>query len=286
MFIRLNQDWLTTAFLVLGAFVFAGVCPPTAAAANDEAWSGIRAQVFGDRPIHDGAQKFSFFAPKDADDAALVPISLRLPHNVIADARKVHFIIDRNPAPVAATIELGPGYRDRHQIGEREIATRIRVDSFSNVRAILELADGQLFMLARFVAGAGGCSAPSSKDPDAALVNLGESKIKIKRNAMRGEFWREGVVMIRHPNFTGMQMNTKTGTYTPARFVQKIEIRKMGQPMLKIEAGISISENPHFRFSFGSEPSVDHLSLDAVDTEGVRITSQSAIKNSMFLTHE
>lgn len=256
----------------------------TSAFANDDAWHDVRAAVFGDKPINDGAQKFSFFAPKDAEDAALVPISLRLPSQVVAETRKIHLIIDRNPAPVAAQIEFGPGYRDRFDIGEREFRTRIRIDSFSNVRAILEMADGQLYMHTRFVAGAGGCSAPSSKDPDAALANLGETIIKVRQNAMRGKFWREGVVMIRHPNFTGMQMNAKTGKYTPARFVKKIEVRRSGELMFVIDGGISISENPNFRFSFGSEAGADHLTLDAVDTEGVRMTGQSTIKNTLLLS--
>lgn len=256
--------------------------PNATAHANDEAWQSIREQIFGERTIHDGASKFSFFAPSDAEDAAIVPISIRLPGNLVADVRKLTVVIDRNPAPVAAKFEFGPGYKDPYDIGERELATRIRVDSFSNVRAILETADGNLYMQSRFVAGAGGCSAPSSKDPDEALAHLGEAKVKVKRNAMRGANWREGVVMIRHPNFTGMQMNAKTGNYTPSRFVRNIEIRRAGQPMLAIEGGISISENPHFRFSYGGEAGNDHLALNAIDTQDVRITGRSDTRSSML----
>lgn len=256
---------------------------PAPVHADDEAWDTIREQVFGDQAIHDGTSKFSLFAPSDAEHAAIVPVSIRLPTNAVAEARKLTLIIDRNPAPVAATIEFGPSYRDGYNVGEREVATRIRVDSFSNVRAILEMSDGQLYMLSRFVAGAGGCSAPSSKDPDVALANLGKAKVKVKQNAVRGENWREGIVMIRHPNFTGMQMNAKTGQYTPSRFVRKIEVFRSGGLMLAVEGGISISENPHFRFSYGGEPGADQLALTAVDTHGVKISGRSDVRNSMLM---
>ena len=35
--------------------------------------------------------------------------------------------------------------------------------------------------------------------------------------------------MIRHPNFTGMQMDQLTREYTPAKFVQEIEVKRGGE---------------------------------------------------------
>ena len=63
-------------------------------------------------------------------------------------------------------------------VGERKLMTRVRIDSFSKVRAILETADGKLHMATKFVMGAGGCSAPASKDADAALASLGRMQVK------------------------------------------------------------------------------------------------------------
>jgi sulfur-oxidizing protein SoxY len=56
--------------------------------------------------------------------------------------------------------------------------------------------------------------------------------------------------MIRHPNYTGMQMDQITRLYVPAHFVKSVRIWQGGQLLLAIEGGISISENPEFRFDY------------------------------------
>ena len=57
--------------------------------------------------------------------------------------------------------------------GERSISTRVRIDNFSHVRAILETADGSLHMATKFVQAAGGCGAMNAKDPDKENVDIG-----------------------------------------------------------------------------------------------------------------
>ena len=56
----------------------------------------------------------------------------------------------------------------------RSLSTRVRVDSYTNVHAVAELSDGQLYAAQRFVKAAGGCSAPAAKqeaDADPARHN-------------------------------------------------------------------------------------------------------------------
>ena len=63
--------------------------------------------------------------------------------------------------------------------GERSISTRVRINDFSHVRAILETEDGSLHMATKFVAAAGGCGAMQAKDPDSENVDLGKMLVKV-----------------------------------------------------------------------------------------------------------
>lgn len=91
---------------------------------------------------------------------------------------------------------------------------------------------------------------------------------------MHGESWREGTVMIRHPNFTGMQMDAKTKNFTPARYVDKVEVRLGDKLLFAMTGGISISENPNFRFTYGTAAVVDRLSVEAKDTENAAFSGR------------
>ncbi len=131
----------------------------TPARAGDDPWPDIHAGVFAGRAIAENDGALALYAPEQAEDAALVPIAVHLPPNIANQAKSLTLIIDRNPAPVAATFRFGDGFHAAADIGERKLMTRVRIDAFSKVRAILETADGKLHMATKFVRGAGGCSA-------------------------------------------------------------------------------------------------------------------------------
>jgi sulfur-oxidizing protein SoxY len=136
----------------------------------------------------------------------------------------------------------------------------VRVNSYSWVRAIAETSDGALHMTKAYVKAAGGCSAPASKDPAEALANLGQ--MRFRAFAERGD----AQVQLRHPNYSGLQMDQVTRHYTPAWFVESLSVRQGDTPLFSMTGGISISEDPTFRFSYAStgEP----VSVEARDTEG------------------
>lgn len=242
-----------------------------AEAADPDPWPSIREAVFGARQISEAAAPFALYVPAQAADAALVPVSIHLPASTARSAAALTLIIDRNPAPVAATLEFGDAFRDGPEIGERVIATRVRIDSFSKLRGILETTDGKLHMIAKFVAGAGGCSALPSKDADEALANLGTVRVRSNRSSAHEPAWREGIVMVRHPNFTGLQMNPKTGAFTPARFVDKLEIRRGNKLVLAVAGGISLSEDPNLRFIYAALDDA-RLSVSGSDNAGTVIS--------------
>ena len=56
--------------------------------------------------------------------------------------------------------------------------------------------------------------------------------------------------MVRHPNYSGMQMNQLTGLYIPAKFVEHMEVRKGDELVFDMEGGISLSENPNIHFTY------------------------------------
>jgi sulfur-oxidizing protein SoxY len=251
-------------------------CCSTIANADDNPWPDIQKSVFPNRQVKTDTTSLQIYAPDQADDAAIVPISIKIPANVAPTVKSLTLIIDRNPVPVAATFIFGDAFRTGPNVGERTIATRVRIDAFSRVRAILEKTDGTLHMASKFVIGSGGCSAPASRDPEEAVAHMGEARLIVLRNVENGDKWREARVMLRHPNFTGMQMNKKTGDYTPARFVDHIEV-KQGQNILwQMDGGISISEDPNIRFTFGTNSAAD-LKFDAHDTAGTTFTATGSI---------
>ena len=61
--------------------------------------------------------------------------------------------IDNNPSPLVASFDMGA-------TPLTEIDMRVRIDRFTSVRAIAELADGSFEMRSTWVKASGGCSAP------------------------------------------------------------------------------------------------------------------------------
>lgn len=284
---------LALSLPLLAAAHIAGSSTPAAAADNPNAnnpnhvdydpWPGIRKDVFGTRALNETSGAVILEAPVRAEDAAIVPLSVRIPATVAANAKSMTLIIDKNPAPVVAKFTFGAAAGG----GDRIISTRVRVDMYSNVRAVVETADGSLHMATKFVKAAGGCSAPAMKDADEALANIGKMQVRsfetaaqsTPQAAPQSTPMREGQLMIKHPQYSGMQMNQLTGLYIPAKFVEMIEVKRDGEPVMKIEGGISLSEDPNIRFSFGSG-TVNALEVTAKDTDGKVYTARHEPKGS------
>jgi sulfur-oxidizing protein SoxY len=129
------------------------------------------------------------------------------------------------------------------------------------LRAIAETTDGKLHMVKAYVKAAGGCSAPASKDLAEAKAHLGQIRFRVFSGPGPGE----AQVQIRHPNYSGLQMDQMTRFYTPAWFVETVSVTRGGRPLFRMEGGISISEDPTFRFSY--EPNGEPVTVEAQDTE-------------------
>jgi sulfur-oxidizing protein SoxY len=228
-------------------------------------WPGLVQDVFNNRPMSDGSDVIAIEMPYRAEDAAIVPVTLRT--KLAADDNRriqsITLVIDQNPAPMAAKFELGP---DAHV---SEISTRVRVNSYTNVHAVAELSDGKLYMIKTFVKASGGCSAPAAKNLDEAENHLGQMKFRQFARSDQGPATndREAQIMIGHPNNSGLQMDQVTQLYIPAFFINSLQLWQDDSPVLAMEGGISISEDPNLRFTYVSN-GAKHFRAEAKDTAG------------------
>ncbi len=255
-----------TSILAIVLCLAIGAAHPAAADELDDPWPDIRDAEFGDRPIAQGAGIISLEAPYRAYDAAIVPIRIvaGIPQTPERYIKAITLVIDKNPAPVAVKFQLSP------KNGVATIATRVRVDAYTHVRAIAETNDGKLYMATKFVKAAGGCSAPASKNQDAAIARLGKMKLKYMADAQIGRP-NQVQLLISHPNASGLQRDMLTNYYIPANFLQDISIAYGGQTIMTVEGGISLSEDPSFHFSFVPE-GPGELNARVEDSDGQTFT--------------
>jgi len=239
--------------------------------AEEDVWPALKQATFGDRTIQVEDGKIVLDAPVTAEDASLVPITMRVPPEVKDNIKSLTLIIDKNPNPMVAKFSFGPAAGSG---GERSISTRVRVDDFSHVRAILETEDGTLHMATKFVQAAGGCAAMQAKDPDTENVDLGKMLVKTFPPALSTAPLFEGQVMLKHPNSNGMQLDIRTGGTIPARFVKEMTVKRGNDLVFRMESTFSISTNPNFRFTFGRGGD-NELDVAIVDTDGAVFTAKS-----------
>ena len=241
----------------------------SANADDDDIWPSLQKEVYGTRSIIENDGAVLIDAPERAEDPAVVPITIRVPPSVKGPLKSMALIIDKNPAPVAANITFGPAAGDGG--GERRMTTRVRIDTYSYVRAVIETEDGALHMVKTFVKASGGCSAPAPKDADGETADLGRMQVRSFDPALASTPLREALIMIKHPNTNGMQMDPISRGYIPARFIKSIEVKRGDDLVFRAKTGISIAANPHFRFTYANDGD-SALSVTAIDTEPTTFT--------------
>ena len=252
--------WSVVVVVILGLTA-------TAARAEDSdaerlaRWQALEQAIFGDRHVEDGDGVVALDAPPRALDAAVVPIGISLAATApdIGRVTALYLIIDGNPSPLAATFHFGPA------ADTRSLRTRVRIDSYTLIHAVAETENGRLFVTQRLVKASGGCSAPSVKDPQAAMARLGQMKLKAARGST-SVMDHELQLLISHPNYNGMQMDQLTRNYTPARFIQEVHVKAGGVAVFDLDADISLSEDPAITFSILG-PSAAPIAVEVHDSE-------------------
>lgn len=225
-------------------------------------WEELQSNVVDEGTLLlDGGSLFTVDAPYRAHDAATVPLVIAKTDQDAAPITSAIIVVDENPAPVAAEMTFGDG------MAPLQFEMRVRVNQYSNIRVIAQNEDGA-FMNGRFVKASGGCSAPASKDPEATLASMGVMRLKhFDETRPMSNQRRDAQIMIRHPNYSGLQRDQITQLFIGAHFIDYLEVYQGDDLLFTLEGGISVSEDPVFRFSYTDNGSKD-IRIRAEDTDG------------------
>jgi sulfur-oxidizing protein SoxY len=242
---------------------------------SEETWNSIKGDIFKGRAVLDGAGLVILDAPRRAEDAAIVPIGMRV--NLGGDDQRtlksLTLVIDENPVPVAGTFTVGP------HSGVTSISTRVRVNSYSYVRLIAELSDGKLYGVKTFVKASGGCSAPAASNADATKSVLGQMKFRTFRQDASAT--PEAQIMLRHPQNSGLQMDQLTRLYIPPFFIEDLKIWQGDELMVEMDGGIAIAEDPNIRFNYKPNGAAG-FRVEATDTSKHIFRDDWSVEKSML----
>ena len=244
---------------------------------RDKTWGDLKEEFFENVEIADGASVLSIEAPKRAHDAAVVPVKVTAQPGT--KFKRLVLFVDENPIPMAADFTFGKASPSA------TFSTRVRVNSYSYIRAVAEADDGKHYMVKTYVKASGGCSAPASKDLAAAKALIGRMKLRFFEptaevsSMPQQSGLREAQIMIRHPNTSGFQMDQVTMLYIPAHYVDMIEVRQGADLVMKVEGGISLSEDPNLRFYY-RPTGKDQITVNASDNEDGKFSRSWPITGS------
>lgn len=232
-------------FMTLLGTGAAGAAPTTVQSSVDIWETLLRPKYFGDAPIVEGRSIIDMKSPYRAEDAAFTPISLTagIAQTEQRYIKDIYVFVENNPQPLAGIFHLTPA------AGRADLALRVRVDQYTNVRAVAVLNTGEHHMVTNFVKAQGGCSAPAAGDFDKAMTHIGEMKFRAVSDDAHGDLMI-GQFLLSHPNVTGMQKDQKTQLFRPEHYVKSIRLYDGETLLMTAETGFSVSEDPSFRFFF------------------------------------
>jgi sulfur-oxidizing protein SoxY len=230
------------------AFLLALLATSTLAIAEQDEteWNNtLKNRYFSGKTIEESNNIIELDAPIRAEDPALVPLKIntKIKQTNNSYIKKILVLVDKNPFPFVGEFEFSP------HSGKADLAMRIRVNTYSYIRAIAEMNDGKLYMSKKYVKASGGCSAPVGADLDAAMQRLGKMKFRLDEGVKTKEPTLVQL-LISHPNLSGMQMDQVTRHLKKSHFVEQMKVSFNDKPILTAKTDIAISSDPNFRFYF------------------------------------
>jgi len=232
-------------------------------------WSTfLREAFFKDVEIIEDKTVIDMTTPYRAEDAALTPVTItaQIPQTPERYIEKIYLVIDNNPQPLVGTFNLTP------DMGKADLAMRVRIDRYTNIRAIAVLNTGEHHMVTNYVKASGGCSDPFGGDIYEALKRAGGMKFRTVGEIL-ADSTQVGQFSVSHPNFTGMSVNQRTGNIVPPHYVNKLKLTFNDKTIMSAETGISISQDPSFRFFFKPGQG-GKLRADVEDSKGNKYTEE------------
>ncbi|MEQ1545049.1 quinoprotein dehydrogenase-associated SoxYZ-like carrier [Methyloglobulus sp.] len=238
----------------------------------------LKNQYFSGKSIEESNNIIELDAPIRAEDPALVPLKINTKIKQTNDSyiKKILVLVDKNPFPFVGEFEFTP------YSGKADLAMRIRVNSYSYIRAIAEMNDGKLYMSKKYVKASGGCSAPVGADLDAAMQRLGKMKFRLD-DGVKSKEPTLVQLLISHPNLSGMQMDQVSRFIKKSHFVQQMKISFNDKQILTAKTDIAISSDPNFRFYFVPE-TAGTLKAEITDTQCESPTARDVCKKGSTYT--
>lgn len=155
-----RRAWLgLVALIALGASVRPRLARAQGYLANlapEEPIAATLKRLFAGRPIRDGASAMTIEMPLIAEDGGSVPIAVevRSPMTPESHVKAIYILSEKNPRPLNVKVNLTPA------AGQAYVATNLRLADSGPVRAVAEMSDGTLLMVARDVrVTVAGCAA-------------------------------------------------------------------------------------------------------------------------------
>jgi sulfur-oxidizing protein SoxY len=241
------------------------------AESDPKKWPVVREAFFGERPMEE-APFITFVAPHRAESGAQVPLEISIDQTQ-SDANAIktlYILVDSNPIPLAATYHL------TDKLGKFKLATRIRMEMDSYIRAVGETANGKLYLGSVEIRAAGGCGGTVDGDETQIRAAAGKIKMNVESPAKFGEP-NMTTFIIKHPMRTGLQRDLVSQGFVPAFYIQKAAFTYNNEPVMNVDFGVGTSEDPYLRFNFIPQgPGV--LEVKAEDNEGKTFIHQTAVK--------
>ncbi|TCO71676.1 quinoprotein dehydrogenase-associated SoxYZ-like carrier [Rhodovulum euryhalinum] len=236
------------------------------------AWDDLKPMIFDDRALLSAGADISITSPYRTDNDSRTPVGVRVAGPGGRLVARVTVILDENPMPVSAVIDLA------QPLPEFFFELTLRFNGPTPMHVVAETTDGQLFVAEAFVktSGQGACASPPITDPEAALAALGQMTIEMAGiGPAGGAAARLGAlahrqarvdVDIRHPSLSGLQKDQVTLLFIPMRYVQTLDVALDGQPYATVTGSISLSENP--RISLAAPAGTRSVDATMTDTDG------------------
>ncbi|HTT08122.1 MAG TPA: quinoprotein dehydrogenase-associated SoxYZ-like carrier [Gammaproteobacteria bacterium] len=227
------------------SLALAGVCA-RAEQSPISVWDAfLKDKYFKDMNIVEDKTVIDMTTPYRAEDASLTPVSIiaKIPQTAERYIKDIYLIVDQNPEPLVGV------FHTTVDMGKADLSMRIRIDKYTNVRAIAVLNNGEHHMVTNYVKASGGCSDPFGGDIYEALKTAGRMKFRTVGDVLADQT-EVGQLNISHPNFTGMSVNQRTGNIVPPHYIDKLKLTYNDKVVMTAETGISISADPSYRFFF------------------------------------
>ncbi|MCC6716028.1 MAG: quinoprotein dehydrogenase-associated SoxYZ-like carrier, partial [Gammaproteobacteria bacterium] len=134
----------------------------------------LREAFFKDVEIIEDKTVIEMKTPYRAEDAAVTPLSITAQFDQSPERyiKTLYVIVDNNPQPLVGTFHFTP------DTGKADLALRVRIDRYTNIRAVAVLNNGEHHMVTNYVKASGGCSDPFGGDIYEALKTAGKMRFR------------------------------------------------------------------------------------------------------------